>query len=352
MKSAKKILVCYNEPTRLYKNYIGKEICSDEENVDLSETEISLHINEITSGLSNYYDKVEALPFRADVEDTIQAIDKISPDIIFNLVESVDGISNYEAFAAGVYELMGIYYTGNTPLTLSTCLDKARTKQILKAYGIRTPQFFIARHKENFSEESFQLKFPVILKLLKEDASIGISEFSVADDLKQLNERLDFLYETYRQEVIVEEYISGRELNVAVLGDKVLPVSEIDFSGLPKGLPKIVTYEGKWSEGSTYYKYTKPCCPALLDEETRKKVEHTALSSFKVLNCRDYARVDIRLSKNAVPYVIEVNPNPDISLDSGFVRAASAEGMTYPELLFTISNFAQIRKDNDKKAEA
>ena len=193
----------------------------------------------------------------------------------------------------------------------------------------------------------------MILKLMNEDASIGISEFSVVKNYTELRKQFSFLVETYNKDIILEEYIHGRELNVAILGGRVLPISEINFTGLPEEFPKIVTYDGKWTEGSVYYNYTKPVCPAPLGDRIKKKIEITALASYDALNCRDYARVDIRLSNDGMPYVIEVNPNPDISSDSGFARAAAADGISYDDLLYTIANFALIRKKkNDSKNKA
>jgi D-alanine-D-alanine ligase len=122
---------------------------------------------------------------------------------------------------------------------------------------------------------------------------------------------------------------------------------------LPAKLPKIVTYDGKWMENSVYYKFTVPVCPANIKDRTLKRIKKVALSAFEVLNCRDYARIDIRLGKNETPYVIEVNPNPDISTDSGFTRAALADGINHEELLVTISNFALERKEkNDSQIKA
>ena len=168
----------------------------------------------------------------------------------------------------------------------------------------------------------------------------------------QLNNHLEFLFKMYKQEVIAEGYIEGRELNVAILGNKVLPISEIKFDGLPENLPKIVTYDGKWIAESVYYENTKPQCPAVIDSSTKGIIEELALKAFKSMNCRDYARVDIRLSKENVPYVIEINPNPDISMDSGFARAAAASGISYPGLLNTIAGFALSRKSYDTKIKA
>jgi len=193
----------------------------------------------------------------------------------------------------------------------------------------------------------------MILKLMNEDASIGISEFSVVKNYSELRKQFSFLVETYNQDIILEEYIQGRELNVAILGGRVLPISEINFTGLPEDFPNIVTYDGKWTEGSVYYNHTKPVCPAELSERLRKNIQMTALAAYDAMNCRDYARVDIRLSNEEVPYVIEVNPNPDISSDSGFARAATASGISYDDLLYTIANYALIRKKkNDSQAKA
>jgi D-alanine-D-alanine ligase len=175
----------------------------------------------------------------------------------------------------------------------------------------------------------------------------------VVKNYTELRKQFSFLVETYKQDVILEEYIPGRELNVAILGGKPLPISEISFTGLPEDLPNIVTYDGKWTDGSVYYNHTKPVCPAPLNEKLKKKIESTALLAYNAMNCRDYSRVDIRLSNDGIPYVIEVNPNPDISSDSGFARAAAAEGISYDELLYTIANFALTRKKkNDSQAKA
>lgn len=352
MSSQAKILVCYNEPAKVYKNYVGKNISSGEENVDMSETGMLEHINDIVSGLQLYFKNVGTFAFSSDVEGAISSIASYSPDVIFNFVESVEGKANYEAYTAGLYELLGYNYTGNVPLCLGLCLNKARTKQLLQSGGIKTPGFYIAKFNGVIDPESFSLKFPVILKLLNEDASIGISEFSVVNNIDEVNRRLGFLFKTYRQDVIIEEFINGREFNVSILGGDVLPISEIIFSGLPKGLPKIVTYEGKWSPNSTYYKYTNPSCPADIDDELRAKIEAAAREAYELMNCRDYARIDIRLSKSGVPYVIEVNPNPDLSQDAGFARAARAKGLSYPELLYSIVSLALERKEHDKKTEA
>lgn len=345
-----KVLICYNEPTRYYDNYLGKDFSDSKDNVDLSEREFLNQIALIKKSLLKKYMSVETLPINSDIKSAMKKILNYSPDMIFNFVESIEGNSNYESYVAGLFDLLGIPYTGNGSIALGNCLIKSRTKLILQSHGIRTPKHFVASANELPDKNNFSLKFPVILKLAREDASIGISEFSVVQNFDSMKERLDYLFTTFNQEVLIEEYIDGRELNVAILGDQILPISEILFDGLPDNLPKIITYEAKWSPESTYYKHTTPKCPALLDDALRQKIEKMARESFEALECRDYARVDIRLNQKNIPYVIEVNPNPDISPDTGFVRSAAAAGIGYEELLYTISTFALKRIAYDTQA--
>jgi len=360
MKTDAKVLICYNKPVSVFSIYNGKPAGSissshgmkDFVSNDLSESGFSKEIGNIKKILQEYFIEVKTLPIDGNVENTINKIVNFSPDVIFNFVESIEGISTYEYCIAGLFELLRFQFTGNVPTCLGNCLDKERTKSILNSFGIASPNSFIIKNHNNISQKEFKLKFPVILKLQNEDASIGISEYSVVENFLALNKQLSFLFENYNKDIIIEEYIDGRELNVAVLGNKVLPISEIQFEGLPEGFPKIVTYDGKWIAESIYYEYTKPCCPAILNKEMKKKIEEIALSAFNAMNCRDYARVDIRLDSDGTPFVIEVNPNPDISMDSGFARAAAAAGLSYADLLFTIANFALARKEYDTQIKA
>jgi D-alanine-D-alanine ligase len=354
MKTDAKILICYNSPVSIFAIYNGKPADDSSIPNDLSESGFSKEINKIKRFLRENFIEVSSFAINNNVERTINKLSTYSPDVIFNFVESIDGISSYEYCMAGLFEMLGQDFTGNTPSCLGNCLNKARAKTILRSFGINTPASSIIRidNDELLSSDNFNLNFPVILKLLNEDASIGISELSVVKDLESLNSHVHFLKNTYRQDILAEEYIDGRELNVAVLGDKTLPISEIKFDGLPEGLPKIVTYDGKWIADSVYYENTKPSCPAIIDSGLKKKIEETALLAFHAMSCRDYARVDLRLSHDNVPYVIEVNPNPDISMDSGFARAAAAAGLNYSDLLFTIVGFALARKEYDTKVKA
>ncbi|HVO72459.1 MAG TPA: ATP-grasp domain-containing protein [Ignavibacteriaceae bacterium] len=356
MKSDSKVLICYNAPLSIFPFYDGKTHGIRSQNrlsaIDLSEYGISREINNIKRILSDYFLEVKTFIFNPCIDQTINKINAYSPDIIFNFVESIEGISNYEYCVAGLFELLGYQFTGNPPICLGNCLDKGKTKKILQSHKIKTPDYFVASCLEKFSVKNFTLAFPVIVKLLTEDASIGISEFSVVKNRNELQARIDFLFSNYHRDVIIEEYIDGRELNVAILGGKILPVSEILFNGLPENLPKIVTYEGKWISESIYYENTKPNCPAELDKTVKRLLEETAMAAFNAMGCRDYARVDVRLNPENVPYVIEVNPNPDISIDSGFARAAAAAGLPYAQLITGIADLALSRKKYDSQIKA
>lgn len=352
MKDHSKILICYNSPVSVFPVYNGKPSDNTAVINDLSETAFSKEISSVKKSMQEYFADVKTFAIDGDVEKNISKIINYSPDAILNFVESVDGISSYEYCMAALFELLNVEFTGNKPLSLGNCLNKSLTKDILRANNINTPNAIVIDKAEPLNKNNFKLNFPVILKLLTEDASIGISEYSVVKNFKDLLQHVEFLIATYKQNIIAEEYIDGRELNAAVLGDRVLPISEIKFDGLPDGLPKIVTYDGKWIADSVYYENTKPKCPADLDARTKKKVEAVALQAFNALGCRDYARVDIRLDENGIPFVIEVNPNPDISTDSGFARAAAADGLSHKELLFTITKFALSRRINDTQIKA
>jgi D-alanine-D-alanine ligase len=338
-----KILICFNEPTGIYENYSGKIPADGGEIEDSSNAGLTTQVIEIQKILQQQFLQVECLPFSRDFAKALRRILQLAPDIILNFVEALDGDANFEGHIAGAFEILDIEFTGNRALTLGNCLNKIKTKQILRSLGVRSPKYLLARLNTQVDAATLKLKFPLILKLNKEDASIGISENSVVNDFRALQEQLEFLFRNYRQDVLIEECLPGREISAAILGDRVLPLSEISFDGLPEHLPKIVTYEAKWSLHSTYYQHTTPVCPAVIDKELQALIEKTALVAFNALDCRDYARVDFRLSQRSIPHVVDVNPNPDLSPEAGFIRSASFANMSYEQVLFALVEFALQR---------
>jgi D-alanine-D-alanine ligase len=169
----------------------------------------------------------------------------------------------------------------------------------------------------------------------------------VVSSLEALKSRVDYITKRYSQPAIVEEYIDGREFNIAVLGNgaaKVaLPPSEILFVDFPEGQPRICCYEAKWVEESPLFRKTVPSCPAKVPEALRGELQAIALKAYGIIGCRDYARVDMRVGQDGKIKVLEVNPNPDISSDAGFARAARASGLEYPDLVAAIVNAAEAR---------
>lgn len=348
MKDKVKILIVFNEPTGgIYQSYDGKRIKSATSNlIDLSEVGVLEEFEEIKNTFLNLGYIADSYNLLDNIQELIQVLTSNNYDVIFNLVESVEGDSIKEMYIAGIYELLKIPFTGCSAQTLGLCLNKHRVKLILKGAGFKVPEWRLYQTPSKLVFDS-KPEFPMIVKPSHEDGSVGISEQSVVYNESELKEQLEFMFSTFRQPILVEEYIDGREINSAILGDKekiALPLSEISFETLPNELPKIVTYDGKWLKESVYYKNTIPVCPANLDEKLSNKIKEIALEITELFSCRDYARVDLRLDRNNVPFILEVNPNPDISMDAGFARAAKAYGLDYPELLNKIIEFALDRK--------
>jgi D-alanine-D-alanine ligase len=351
-----KVLILYNEPIpeKRRKSQKSQQKQLEFEPVfSLQEINPIEEFNIIAESLKKFGYEAYTLNIRDDVNHFLRDTEKNKPDVIFNFVELFHDQPRLEMNFTGLLELLNIPYTGATPLALGTCQNKTLTKRILRASGIRTPRFKIIKQMT----ESFRtgLKYPLIVKPAWEDASVGIDNNSIVNNLEELKKRVDYVLTSFKQPALIEEFILGRELNVAVFGDKnpiVLPISEIDFSELPEHLHPIVSYQAKWDPMHEAYHKTIPICPALLPKRIQKQAEKMALMCFKTMGVRDYARVDMRLSKaDNKLYVLEVNPNPDLTEDAGFMRSASHAGFDYATTLKMIVDYAYERRIVEKKAE-
>ncbi len=303
--------------------------------VDLSEIGVVEEMDDIKAALNALGYRTTTFNVDGDVTRLIRYLREDKPDLIFNLVECVENDSIQEMNVAGIYELLKIPYTGAPPLTLGIALNKPLVKQILTFHGIRTPRFQVFSPAEKVTLNP-DLSYPLIVKPSHEDASVGIDDGSIVYSLNDLRKRVRFIFQEYEQAALVEQYIDGRELNVAVIGNRqpvVFPISEIDFSGLTDDMHRIVSYEAKWVHGTVAFEGTKGICPAQLTPTQEAKIKGIALRCYRLIGCRDYARVDFRLTKEGVPYVLEVNPNPDISDDAGFARSARAYGFSFHEIV-------------------
>ncbi len=293
--------------------------------------------------------EAQILNLKDDIYRLLELVKTDRPDVIFNFVEIYKERPRLEMNMVGLYELLGIPYTGAPALTLANCQNKFLTKKLLNYHGLSTAHFQIFRElNENVK---IDLQFPLIVKPAFEDASVGIENDSIVNDLKSLKKRIDYVFNYFAQPALVEEFIEGREFNVSVMGDlrpRVLPISEIDFSRMPDHLHNIVSYQAKWDPNHESYHKTIPICPAKISKSLEAKLKHTAINAFKIMGTRDYARVDIRVTKDEKVYVLEVNPNPDLTEGAGFMRSAHAAGMSYAQALKKIVLLAYERGKRKK----
>ncbi len=339
MTSTSRVGVLFNEATKSDRG----------EDVDyISAAEVLEQAEAVQEALRKLGFEYQAFMLKDDVGSLILGLKSYRPDVVINLCEGAFGDSHLEMNVPCLLELLRIPYTGSPPLTLGICQNKGLTKDILKSNGIPTPRYQVL---DSFSDWRAEINHPLFVKPLKEDASLGITRESFVRSDVELRNRVEYLVEHYEQPVLVEEYVEGRELNISILGNEqpeALPISEIVFD-FSEERPKIVDYSAKWIKESEEYKKTSPVCPANLDPHTREKVETTALSAYKVVHCRDYARVDIRL-RNGIPYVLEVNPNPDISPETGFARSTRVAGIPFEEFVKKIVSFALERNRERRKS--
>jgi len=271
-------------------------------------------------------------------------------DVLFNLAEEGYNLDiGTEPHMAALFEMLGFKFTGSNYLCLASCLDKARAKQLFVVNGLSTPNFMIFNKEINPDVKINGLKFPLIVKPGKSDGSVGIRRNSVVEDVEQLVLKVNEIIQTYEPPALVEEFIDGREVNVGILGNKrltVLPMSEIIFN-LPPEEWNFVPYEAKWLTKTKYYKGTTPKCPAEIEPELKDEIEELAKKAYTLMGVRGFGRVDFRIDANNKPYILEVNPNPDISRDAGLARMIQAHGMTYEELIEKILRMG-INKDDQE----
>ena len=300
-------------------------------------------------------DAVEAYGYEAlisgvagdDIAGCLNQIRELNPDLIFNLTESLNQDSRNEIVFPAVLEMLGIPFTGSGALGLGLCLHKPKAKDILRARGVPTPASCVLERARDAA--GVDLPYPLFVKLAHEDASVGIRHDNVLHNKRALVRRVRALLEEYHQPVLIERYIEGREVNVTLLGNarvSVLPFHEIDFSKLPPDRPRIVSYAAKWDESSPEYMGTVPVPVKDISPITMAAIERAAVAAFRALELRDYGRVDFRIAEDGTPYVIDVNPNCDISPDAGVARAARAGGMKYPQLIGRICDIAWERYRN------
>jgi D-alanine-D-alanine ligase len=291
-------------------------------------------INSIKNALSLYNDVelVEANEF------AFEKFKEIQPDIVFNFAEGLKNISR-EAQIPAMLDMLDIPYTGSDPLTLATCLDKARTKEILTYHGIPNAKFILADKIEKIKNHN--LRFPLIVKPYSEGSGKGIFSTSYVKTDTELEREVNRVLSEYIQPALIEEFLPGREFTVAVLGNddeaEVLPIVEINFTDFPEDFIPIYSFEAKWILDTKENPLDVFTCPAKISRDLEKQIKNTVLSAYKTLRCRDWSRIDVRLDSNNVPNIIEINPIPGIlpnpEDNSCFPKAARTVGLSYDDMV-------------------
>ncbi|HEX5438468.1 MAG TPA: hypothetical protein VFW98_15050 [Gemmatimonadaceae bacterium] len=280
----------------------------------------------------------------------MERLRRAKPDLVFNLCEGIDGVAELEASTISALEALGLPFTGSSSWTTSLCLRKHVVNAVLDRAGLPIPRYAVVRRGGALPS----VGFPAIAKPAAEDASIGVEQRSVVRSARALGRRVSAMHERW-DDVIVQHYVDGREVNVGIVGNDVLPVSEIHFDALPDGMWRIVSYRAKWDTGSTEDVGTQPVCPADLPGGLRRELERIARTAWRIVGGDGYGRVDFRIDQDGRPWLLEVNANPDIAPDAGLARMASAAGMDYAALVRAVCELGLERHrepDEDRWALA
>ena len=339
----KTVLILYNQPRESAAAGVTRE----------SDAGVLAEVAAVAGAL-----KRDGVPFNTAAISCLSELPKVlntfSDEIVFNLVEGLEGPVGDVNAVPVVCEAFGRGCTGNTTECLHQSLDKWVTKLLLHEKGLPVPAAWIVPVGQTFSRPPDIMK-PLLLKPLLSDASEGITQSSVVPHAyADIQGRSAERHAGFGQPVLVETFIDGRELNVSVIdmgrGPQVMPIAEIDFSAFPANRHKIVDYEAKWIENSFAYNNTPRKIPAALPEKTANTIRDLALGAWRAMSCRDYIRVDFRLDANLNPFILEINANPDISPEAGLAAAVAAAGIAYNEFVMQMIRNASGRRIAEKSS--
>jgi len=294
---------------------------------------------DVIKGLEELGHEVHRLGVGSDLGPIRRAFAELEPDIAFNLLVHFHGVAVYDQHVVSYLELLRKRYTGCNPSGLLLARDKAISKQLLAFHRIRVPRFAVFPFGRK-SKKPRKLGYPLVVKSLYEEASLGISQASLVTSDEKLTERVAFMHDTFGVDVIAEEYIEGRELYVGVVGNRRLhafPVWEMMLDQLPENAPRIATRKVKW-DLAYQKKYHIDTAAAELPPGTKEHINKLCTNIYRVLKMSGYARIDLRLAPDGKVYVLEANPNPDLQRAEDFAQSALAEGVEYPVLIQRIVN--------------
>jgi D-alanine-D-alanine ligase len=294
--------------------------------------------------------RVSILGVHGDVKRLIGGLSRRRPDLVFNLMEMFGNNVFGDIPVTGLLDLLGVKYSGSGPGELYLSQDKGLTKKLLAFEEILYPRYAVFSRQAAF-ETGGNLRMPLFVKPLRSDASLGIGGKSLVHDAVELMERVAAIHKELEDSALAEEYIEGREFYVGVLGNaqpKALPPVEVDFTGFPEGVPKVMDSKAKWDERSDEYKGTKSII-ANLPDELRARLQKVAVDAYRALRVRDYGRVDLRLTDTGEIYVLEVNASCYLEKSSEFAMAAGASGLDYSRMIERIVNLASERFEKKRR---
>jgi D-alanine-D-alanine ligase len=289
--------------------------------------------------------EVRLFGFRDNLDQLVAGLRAEPVDVVFNLSERFRDQSALDYTVAAVLEMLGLPYTGASSEGLMLARDKALTKKVFAYQGIRIPHFMVCRNKTPVQRPS-DLRFPLIVKPLDEDASVGIAQASVVRDDDALKERVTFIHERFKTAAIVEEFIAGRELYIGVTGNDppvALPPIEMVFGNDSTAESRIATFKAKWSVRYREGRGIENEIAKNLSPEVRQRLAEVALRAYEAAGLRDYGRIDVRLAHDDAIYIVEANPNPYLAEGEDLAWAAEEGGYLYPDFIEKIAEMAIIR---------
>jgi D-alanine-D-alanine ligase len=289
----------------------------------------------VLAALAGLGHATEYLAIFDDLDLLRRKLEGFQPDLIFNLADQFKNNRAFDQNIVSFLEMHGVPFTGCGSTGLTLCKHKAISKKILGYHRIRVPEFTVIARGKRASRPA-RLKFPILVKPLKEEASYGIAQASFVESDEQLKERVQFIHSSHDSDAIAEEYIAGRELYVSLLGNQrlsVYPIRELVFEEVPPDEPKIATFRAKWDEAyrkrwGLSYRFAKEIEPAL-----ERKIVQTCKRIYRLLTIDGYARIDLRVTAAGEIYFIEANPNPHLAADEDFAQSALKAGLSYPQLI-------------------
>src|SRR5438045_4359224 len=277
----------------------------------------------------------EHLALSDDLDLLRQKLASFAPDVLFNLADEFKSNRGFDQNIVSLLEMQGVAFTGCGATGLLLCKHKGSSKKILGYHRFHVPSFVVISRRQRITRPK-QLKFPILVKPVKEEASYGISQASFVETEEQFRDRVAFIHERHDADVIAEEYIVGRELYVSLIGNlqlTVFPIRELVFKEVPPDAPKIATYSAKWDEvyrkrWGVQNRFAEELDPAVI-----ARIERMCKRIYRLLTIDGYARIDLRLTPSNEVYFIEANPNPILAEDEDFALAAEKAGLAYAELI-------------------